>query len=114
MKKITLTVLSAIALNAYVASVVADTVEGRFPDHPRNKNHVFTRMFKDLPAFAPQTDISRAAVQQLGAQGGLLDAKDVLTDPILSIINQPVFSPNNPDNPAMTAGMTLYRSASRS
>lgn len=71
------------------------------------KTNVFTRMFKSLPPFAQQTDTARTAVQQLGAIGGILDAKDVLTDPIQSITNPTVFSPNNPDNPNMTAGVTF-------
>ncbi len=67
----------------------------------------FTRMFPDLPPFAPQTDAVRSAVQLLGARGGVLDAADNLSDPIQSIVNQPVFSPQNPDNPAMSAGVTF-------
>lgn len=73
----------------------------------RQASNTFTRMFRTLPPFAPQTDAVRAAMQQLGAIGGVLDAKDVLTDPIQSITNPAVFSPNNPDNPNMTAGMTF-------
>jgi hypothetical protein len=44
----------------------------------------------------------------LGAKDGLLDAKDVLTDPIQSILNPSVHSPLNPDNPNMTAGVTFF------
>ncbi|MFX8848591.1 hypothetical protein ABTM68_20085, partial [Acinetobacter baumannii] len=47
----------------------------------RQASNTFTRMFRTLPSFAPQTDAVRAAMQQLGAIGGVLDAKDVLTDP---------------------------------
>ena len=42
-----------------------------------------------------------------GKQGGVLDALDLLTDPIQSILNPAVFNPDNPDNPNMTAGMTF-------
>lgn len=85
----------------------ADTVNARFPKRPRSPDDVFTRMFPDLPPFAPQTDAVRNAAKELGAKGGLLDAGDNLTDPIQSIINRPVFSPNNLDNPNMTAGVTF-------
>jgi hypothetical protein len=85
----------------------ADTVDARFPRQPRHSDNNFTRMFPDLPPFAPQNDSSRSAAQLLGAMGGPLDALDNLTDPIQSVINQPVFSPNNPDNSAMTAGVTF-------
>src|SRR5262245_54024610 len=85
----------------------ADTVDARFPREPRNADNVFTRMFPELPAFAPQTDKVRNTVSLLGAREGPLDARDNLTDPIQSIINQPVFSPNNRDNTAMTAGVTF-------
>ncbi len=87
---------------------LADTVHARFPREARDQNNVFTRLFPELPPFAPQTDAVRNAVKLIGAKGGLLDAGDNLTDPVQSIINQPVFSPNNLDNPSMTAGMTFF------
>ncbi|MDP1768954.1 MAG: heme peroxidase family protein [Nitrospirota bacterium] len=68
---------------------------------------VYVRMFSGLPAFAPASDEMRERAKQLGAKGGLLDPSDLLTDPIQSILNPAVFSPNNPDNPNMTAGMTF-------
>jgi hypothetical protein len=75
--------------------------------HPGSAVSSFVYMFPQLPPFAPQTPAMRNAAQQLGALGGPLDALDNLTDPIQSIVNQPVFSPNNPDNPNMTAGVTF-------
>ncbi len=74
----------------------------------RQATNTFTRMFRNLPPFAPQTDSVRTAMKQLGAVGGVLDAKDVLTDPIKSITDPANFSPNNPDNPNMTAGVTFF------
>jgi Animal haem peroxidase len=65
-------------------------------------------MFPGLPPFAPPTDRFREMAKKLGEEGGLLDAKDLLTDPIQSILNPAVFSPNNPDNPSMTAGVTFF------
>ena len=78
------------------------------PTHPRQPDDSYTRMFPGLPPFTPQTDEARERARQLGAQGGVLDAFDILTDPIQSITNPAVFSPNNPDNPNMTAGMTFF------
>jgi hypothetical protein len=103
--KILLAATCALNIGFYTANNLADTVNARFPEFPKDKEHVFTRMFKNLPPFAPQTDLYRTGVQQLGAKDGIIDAKDNLTDPIQSIINPTVFSPNNPDNPNMTAGL---------
>ena len=86
----------------------ADTVDARFPRQQRHDDNMFTRMFPELPAFAAQTDLVRNAVSLLGAKDGPLDARDNLTDPIQSIINQPVFSPNNRDSTTMTAGVTFF------
>jgi len=74
----------------------------------RQSTNTFTRMFRNLPPFALQSDAVRTAMKQLGAAGGVLDAKDLLTDPIQSITNPAVFSPNNADNPNMTAGVTFF------
>ena len=109
-KHTSLPVVSMLCVSLYwsVGVSFADTVDAKFPKSPKDKDHVFTRMFKDLPAFARSTDENRLAVQHLGAKGGLLDAKDNLTNPIQSIINQPIFSPNNPDNPNITSGVTFF------
>lgn len=78
-----------------------------------NADDTFTRMFPDLPPFAPQTDAVRNALKELGRVGGLMDAVDNLSDPVLSITQPGAFSPSNPDNPSvgnggnMTAGMTF-------
>ena len=100
--------IAIISLSLFSNTTSADTVNTRFPEFPHNKDHVFTRMFPQLPPFAPQTPEMRAQMQELGAIGGLLDAHDNLTDPIQSIINPAVFSPFNPDNPNMTAGVTFF------
>jgi hypothetical protein len=65
-------------------------------------------MFPELPPFAPPTDAVREQAKKLGEKGGPIDALDTLTDPIQSITNPAVFSPNNPDNPNMTAGVTFF------
>jgi hypothetical protein len=85
----------------------ADTLFLKSPRQPSRSDDTFIRMFPGLPSFAPATDEVREKAKKVGEAGGLLDAKDLLTDPIQSITNPAVFSPNNPDNPNMTAGMTF-------
>jgi hypothetical protein len=77
-------------------------------ERPATPDNSFTRMFPDLPPFAPPTDAIRAQAQKLGEKGGFIDALDNLTDPIKSITEPSIFSPNNPDNPNMTAGVTFF------
>lgn len=67
----------------------------------------FTRLFPGLPAYAQPTDDAREQARKLGEKGGSMDAADVLTDPVQSILNPAEFSPNNPDNPNMPAGVTF-------
>lgn len=78
------------------------------PSHPRFPDDVFSRMFPGLPPYAPPTDEAREQAKKLGAKGGVIDASDILTDPAQSITNPDVFSPHNPDNPNMTAGVTFF------
>ncbi len=99
-------VLPLIALVLSTADSNADTVHARFPRDMPSPESVFTRMFPELPPFAPQTDAVRNAVKLLGARGGLLDALDDLSDPVQSVAN-PALSANNPNNAAMTAGVTF-------
>jgi hypothetical protein len=66
----------------------------------------FGRLFPTLPPFAADTPTVRAALAELGAKGGPMDAGDDLSDPI-TLITDPAKSANNPDNPAMPAGFTF-------
>ena len=84
---------------------LADSNSGK--DHDKKKDTSFMRMFHDLPPGLPPTDEARERVKQLGAKGGLMDALDILSDPVLSITEPATFSPNNPDSTAMTAGVTF-------
>ncbi|MEP6933666.1 MAG: peroxidase family protein, partial [Nitrospirota bacterium] len=77
-------------------------------ERPQTPNNTFTRMFPELPPFAKPTDAVRQQAQKMGEKGGMCDAIDNLTDPIRSITEPNIFSPNNPDNPNMTAGMTFF------
>lgn len=106
MNKFLVSMLAPMGLCMAVNAATADTVEARFPQVARHPDNVFTRMFPDLPSFARQTDSARQAVQQIGRRHGIFDADDNLSDPLQSLIN-PAFSPHNPDNPAMTAGLTF-------
>jgi hypothetical protein len=78
------------------------------PTRPQNPDDSFGRMFSGLLPYAPPTNEVRELAQKVGVKGGMCDAQDLLTDPIQSILNPAVHSPNNPDNPNMTAGMTFF------
>ena len=77
-------------------------------ERPATQDNSFTRMFPELPPYAPPTDAAREQAKKLGEKGGVIDALDDLTDPIRSITEPSIFSPNNPDNPNMTAGVTFF------
>ena len=85
----------------------SDTVNTHHPRHARGPHNTYTRMFPDLPPFAPQTDRVRNAMRLLGAPDGLLDPLDDLSDPVQSIVD-PKRSENNRDSATMTAGMTFF------
>ncbi|MBV9607306.1 MAG: hypothetical protein JO027_19475 [Solirubrobacterales bacterium] len=76
----------------------------------------FGRIFPDLPPFADATDTVRAALLEVGRQGGILDAGDDLGAGPKRLIVDPTVNGNptptdpygtNPDNPTMTAGSTF-------
>src|SRR6478736_317527 len=64
----------------------------------------FGRIFARLEPFAPASDDVTRALLELGAQGGLLDARDQLSAGPVALITDPSLSLNNPDNPQHTAG----------
>lgn len=107
MKRHVLAALAPLGLCLAIDGAFADTVTARHPARARHPDNVFTRMYPALPPFASQSANARAAVQRMGARGELFDAQDKLSDPIQSILNPAVFSPHNPDNPNMVAGMTF-------
>ena len=76
----------------------------------------FGRIFSRLPAFAPPTETVKAALLEVGAPGGILDARDYLSAGPKALIVDPAVNGNptsadpygtNPDNPTMTAGSTF-------
>ena len=83
------------------AALGTRTPRSVFYDHGR-----FGRLFPALPTFAADTPAVRAALTELGAKGGPMDAGDDLSDPI-SLITDPAKSAQNPDNPALPAGFTF-------
>ena len=67
----------------------------------------FGRLFGELPPFAPDTPAVRDALLEVGRRGGIMDANDDLTRSPADLITEPELSADNPNNPAMTAGMTF-------
>ena len=76
----------------------------------------FGRMFPRLAPVAGPSDTVRAALLEVGAPGGIMDARDVLAAGPKALIVDPAVNGNptpanpygtNPDNPAMTAGSTF-------
>ena len=96
---LTLGIAGALCCTALLGVAVA-------ADKDKAKDTSFTRMFPELPPFAPPTDASREQAKLLGAKDGLIDALDDLSNPILSITD-PARRVNNPDSTTMTAGMTF-------
>src|SRR5690348_9126098 len=67
----------------------------------------FGRLFPKLKAFSPVSDGVTKQLLALGAQGGLLDARDPLGAGPVALLTNPALSVNNPDNPTHTAGTTF-------
>ena len=67
----------------------------------------FGRLFGKLPPSASDSPRTRAALLDIGKPGGIMDARDELAAGSIALITDPGLSANNPDNPAMTAGMTF-------
>ena len=100
--------LGAAQLSAAVAFAQPDNLQMLGRVRPGSAQTSFTRMFPELPPFAEATDAVREQARRLGEIGGIMDAKDNLSDPVQSVTNPAVFSPNNLDNPNMTAGVTFF------
>src|SRR5688572_14145120 len=67
----------------------------------------FSRLFKNLPPFAESSSQLEQALINLGAPGGLMDARDPLHVGPMELITVPAFSANNPDSLTNTAGITF-------
>src|SRR4030095_15236748 len=85
------------------SDAIAQTTRAKTAPRPQR----FSRMFPDLPSFAEATPAMRAALTDMGAPGGLMDAQDPLHLGPLELLRKPELSPNNRDNPTHTAGITF-------
>ena len=97
----------ASALTLDTVEALAETVEGPVPTSVPDPR--FSRMFQ-LPAFAdPQSTAVQNAMIDIGKPGGLLDAKDPLSEGPVRLITNPELSPSNVDQDVrdMTAGTTF-------
>ncbi len=104
----------AVAVGSGVSDALAPpSTAGRYIEaDPRH----FGRIFPHLRPFADATDTVRAALVEVGRQGGILDAQDQLAAGPQRLIVDPAVNGNptasnpygsNPDNPTMTAGSTF-------
>lgn len=67
----------------------------------------FGRMFGELPAFSSDTPETRTSLLEIGKVGGIMDAKDKLSEGPIKLITDPALSAKNPNNPTLTAGFTF-------
>jgi hypothetical protein len=67
----------------------------------------FTRIFNGVDGFDDVDDELTAMLAELGAPGGILDAKDPLDEGPIRLITEPELSANNANNPTHTAGTTF-------
>jgi Animal haem peroxidase len=74
---------------------------------PEARADRFGRIFRLRP-FAARSPRVEAALRELGAPGGLLDAKDRLDAGPKALIVDPALSANNPNNPTQSAGTTFF------
>lgn len=80
--------------------------DGSAGDGGDNGIDTFGRMFR-LPPFAEPGTALAAALMEIGRPGGIMDARDPLSQGPVALIIDPALSVNNRDNPAHTAGVTF-------
>jgi hypothetical protein len=91
------------------ADVTAQQRDPRDVSHfHQTRSDRFSRLFDGLRPFAESTREVRQALRDLGAPGGLMDAKDPLNEGPVRLITNPELSPRNVDNAAHTAGVTFF------
>jgi hypothetical protein len=88
------------------AHAIAQSIDPQSAERTRTDR--FSRLFARLPSFAEATPEVVAALTELGAPGGLLDAQDPLHVGPTRLITEPELSPNNTDNASHTAGVTFF------
>ncbi|MEO6316443.1 MAG: heme peroxidase family protein [Chitinophagaceae bacterium] len=67
----------------------------------------FGRIFPSLPPFAQDTPKVREALKDIGKKGGIMDAKDDLTQSPIDLITNPALQIGNANSPVMSAGATF-------
>jgi hypothetical protein len=101
---------------AHAAVTGAGTAGHKLPPGAPASSMLFGRIFPLLPPFAPVTGAVEAALLEVGAPGGIMDAQDDLAAGPKELIVDPAVNGNptatnpygtNPDNPTMTAGSTF-------
>jgi hypothetical protein len=100
--------LARVAAGAAGAALLPLESIAQHPEGQRvpTRSDRFSRMF-DLPSFAEPTPRIQAALMELGAPGGLMDANDPLHEGPIRLITNPELSPNNRDNSGAMAGLTF-------
>jgi hypothetical protein len=98
------------------AATASARLQGRPGSGVPADSGLFGRIFPGLPPFAEANDTVRAALLEVGMQGGIMDAGDDLAAGPKNLIVDPAVNGNptaaspygtNPDNPTMTAGSTF-------
>ncbi len=91
------------AAGAVVLPTDAVAIETR----PTTRPDRFSRLFANLRPFAEASSSVTRALREVGAPGGMMDARDPLEEGPILLITNPDLSPNNRDNAANTAGTTF-------
>jgi hypothetical protein len=99
--------IGAGAIGAAGAIATAEPAIAQHGEATATRSDRFSRMFEGLPPFADASVRVQSALREMGATGGLLDARDDLSAGPTNLITNPALSVNNPDNPTTTAGITF-------
>ena len=104
--------VSSALLTRVAAAQTAQTTQIARPPRFVISEDRFGRMFPQLdPFFRDNTPRLRAALQDIGKLGGMLDARDELGNggkqAAIALIVDPALSARNPNNPGQTAGSTF-------
>lgn len=96
--------LGPVAQARTVEEALEQLLRGRHAIRPDR----FSRLFPNLPPFAPPSAALETALRELGRKGGLMDAGDNLAAGPIELITNPDNSKTNRDNPDQTAGVTFF------
>ena len=93
------------------SALLLRTAYAQAPPRPRRfviREDRFGRMFPELPPFFRETNPRLlAAMREIGAPGGPMDARDALDRGPIALITDPALNVNNPNNATHTAGATF-------